>query len=453
MATDTICGVATPVTRRGWFQSAALPAAGALGGALLAACGGAGGGGSAALTKVQPGTSIRLHVRTGSEVDTLEERIPVLEEAQKIKVAIESFAGNEYYEKIQVLLASDSVGDVMWGASSTGQGNLWAHSSVIRLVDDLVKAEKFDLSAYYPSAIEGVKFEGRLYALPYKLQPGPMGIYYNVDAFTKAGHKPPDMNTTFEQLTELAKRVNQPGTLWGFHGTGANPGYQWVVHYLRAWGTDVISDDGKKSQLATPKGVAALQWYHDMVFRHQVSSKFPPQNTNFEQGQVAMLQSGSWSKSIPMRVKNAFQVADTLMPKGPSGKRGSMGITDFIAITKASKHVAEAWALTKHLTDKETGIRLGEGGITGASGTCGGRKDVFHSERLLKNPLHKIWVDAAEGAMSLKVPWNFQGEEHQKVLNEGMNAIFEGKTALNQSTLAELDRRLQVVLDQPRPGK
>jgi ABC-type glycerol-3-phosphate transport system substrate-binding protein len=345
------------------------------------------------------------------------------------------------------------VGDVMWGASSTGQGNLFAHTGVIRFVDDLVRAEKFDLNAYYPSAIEGVRFEGKVYALPYKLQPGPMGIYYNVDAFAKAGHQPPTLTTTFEQLVDLARKVHQPGVMWGVHGAGNNPGYQWVVHYLRAWGADAISDDGKKSQLATPKGLAALQWYHDMVFKHQVSTKLPPQNTNFEQGQVVMLQSGSWSKSIPMRVKDAFQVMDTLMPKGPSGKRGSMGVTDFMAIAKASQHVPEAWALTKYLTDKETGIRLGEGGATGASGTCGGRKDVFHSERLLRNPLHKVWIEGAENALPLKVPYNFQGEEHQKVLNEGINAVLRGEVGLNQSTLAELDRRLQVVLDTPRPGR
>jgi multiple sugar transport system substrate-binding protein/raffinose/stachyose/melibiose transport system substrate-binding protein len=438
------------LTRRRWLRQGATAAAPAA--VLAGACGPQAPAPGTSLA-IKPGTSIRLHVRTGTEVDTLEERIPILEREQNIKVVVEHFPGGEYYEKVKILLASDSIGDVLWGASATGQGNLWAYTGVIRFVDDLIKAEKFDLSPYYPAAIEGVKFEGKLYGLPYKLQPGPMGIYYNVDAFEKAGYRPPDLNTTFDQLTDLARKIHQPGVLWGFFGTGANPGYQWVVHYLRAWGTDVISDDGKKSQLATPKGLAALQWYHDLVFKHRVAPQLPPQNADFERGQVAMFQSGSWSKSVPLRVRDAFRVMNTLMPKGPSGRRGSMGVTDFMAITKASKHVAEAWALTKHLTDKETGIRLGEGGATGASGTSGGRKDVFHSERLLKNPLHKVWIEAAENALPLKVPWNFEGEEHQRVLNEGMNAILSGEQALNQSTLAELDRRLQVVLDRPRPGR
>lgn len=439
------------VTRRGWLAAAtALAAAGTVG---AVACGPGAAQPSSELVKIKPGTTTRLHVRTGTEVDTLEERLPILERQHNIKVRMEPFPGGEYYEKILVMLAGGTIGDVIWGASATGQGALWAYTGVARFVDDLVKAEKFELSQYYPSAIEGSKFEGKLYGLPYKLQPGPMGIYYNVDAFNKAGQKAPDLNTTFDQLVELAKRVHQPGTYWGFFGTGLNPGYQWVVHYARAWGGDVLSDDGKKSQLATPKVMEALRWYHDLLFKHQAAPPAPPQNANFEQGQVAMFQSGSWSKSIPMRVKGAFQVMDTLMPKGSSGKRGSMGVTDFMSVTKASKQVAEAWALTKHLTDKETGIRLGEGGATGASGTSGGRKDVFHSERLLANPLHKVWIEAAENALPLKVPWNFQGEEHQKVLNEGLNPILRGELAVNQSTLNEIDRQLQVVLDKPRPGR
>jgi ABC-type glycerol-3-phosphate transport system substrate-binding protein len=440
------------VSRRRWLAGGGAAAALAAGPGL-AACAAPGAPPEGGALKVKPGTTVRLHVRTGSEVDTLEERIPLVEGEQGFKVTVEHFPGDEYYEKVKILLAGDSLGDVLWGASSTGQGNLWAHAGVVRLVDDLVRAEKFDIAAYYPSAVEGVRFESKLYGLPYKLQPGPMGLYYNADALAKAGVALPGLGTTFDQLVETARRVNQPGALWGFMGTGANPGYQWAVHYLRAWGTDAISDDGKRSQLADAKGLAALQWYHDLVFKHLVAPPFPPQSANFEQGQVAMLQSGSWSKSIPLRVKDAFRVANTLMPKGPRGVRGSMGVTDFMAIAKASPHVAEAWALTKHLTDKETGIRLGEGGATGASGTSGGRKDVFHSERLLKNPLHKVWIEAAENALPLRVPWNFEGEEHQAVLNEGLNAVFRGEAALNQSTLAELDRRLQVVLDKPRPGR
>ncbi|MER3404351.1 MAG: hypothetical protein C4289_03585 [Chloroflexota bacterium] len=404
---------------------------------------------------VRKGTQITLHVRTGTEADTLEERIPLLEQQLGIKVHMETFPGGEYYQKIQTLITGGSLGDVLWGASATGTGHLWAYSGVIRFLDDLIRAEKFDLNQYYSSAVDGVKFEGKVYGLPYKLQPGPMGIYYNIDAFEQSGATPPDLNSTFDQLIELAKRTQrQDGdtvTRWGFFPTGRNPGYQWVVHYVRAWGGDVISDDGRRSQLSSPQAMAALEWYWNVVTGHRVAPTGKNmQNADFVKGQVAMLQSGSWSKSLPTQVRDAFRIGNTLMPRGPSGRRGSMAVTDFIAINARTKNVPESWELTKFLTDKETGIRLGEG-RGGASGTSGGRPDVFHSERLLANPLHKVWIEAAETAMNLKLPWNFLGEEHQSVLNARMNPIIDGDQAPTRAYLQEVDRELQAVLDKPRP--
>ena len=404
---------------------------------------------------VQKGTQLTLHVRTGSEADTLEERLPLLEQQLGITVVMETFPGGDYYQKIQTLITAGSLGDVLWGASSTGQGNLWAYAGVIRYLDDLIRAEKFDLRQYYPSAVESVKFEGKVYGLPYKLQPGPMGIYYSIDAFSQSGATPPDLTTSLEQLVELGKLTQRQDsdavTRWGFFPTGRNPGNQWVVHYVRAWGGDVISDDGRKSQMSTSQATGALEWYWNLLTGHRVAPTGKhTENADFVKGQAAMLQSGSWSKSLPTQVKDAFRIGNTLMPKGPSGRRGSMGVTDFIVINADTKHVAESWELTKFLTDKETGIRLGEG-RGGASGTSGGRPDVFHSERLLANPLHKVWIEAAENAMTIKVPWNFLGEEHQNVLNTRMNPIIDGDQAPTRAYLLEMDRELQAVLDKPRP--
>ena len=62
------------------------------------------------------------------------------------------------------------------------------------------------------------------------------------------------------------------------------------------------------------------------------------------------MQSGSWSKSLPTRVKEKFVVKDTLMPKGPSGSRGGMNVADMIAMNAKTKYAKESWELVKHLT-------------------------------------------------------------------------------------------------------
>ena len=294
-----------------------------------------------------------------------------------------------------------------------------------------------------------------MWGRPHTLLPGPTGVYSDADALANAGVPPPDLNTTFDQLVETVRRVYQPGALWGLPGTGANPGDPWVVHSLRARGTDAGAADGKTPQRANPWSLAALRWYHGLVFKPLVAPPVPLQSATLEQRQAALLQRGSWKKRIPLRVTDAFRVANTLMPTGPRGQRGSIGVTDFVAIAKASPspRVAEPWALTQRLTDKETGIRLVAGSTTSASGTSGGRKDVIHSGRPLTNPLHTVRIEAAEDAPPPKVPWNLAGEAPQTALNEGLDAVVRGEVALMQSTLAELDRRPQVVLDKPRPGR
>src|SRR5207237_6156978 len=139
-------------------------------------------------------------------------------------------------------------------------------------------------------------------------------------------------------------------------------------------------------------------------------------------GNAAMWQSGSWSKSLPTRVKDKFVVKDTLMPKGPSGQRGGMNIADMVAVNAKTQYPKESWELTKHLTDKETGIRLGEG-RGGASGTCGARPDSFNDARLMVNPLHQVWIKAAEDAGPLYVPANFRGGEIDTLIKQKLGGL------------------------------
>src|SRR5690242_6528145 len=59
--------------------------------------------------------SLRLHVRTGPEEDTLKAMLPKFKDDTGVDVKVESFPTNEYATKIQTLMAGDQLGDVMWG--------------------------------------------------------------------------------------------------------------------------------------------------------------------------------------------------------------------------------------------------------------------------------------------------------------------------------------------------
>src|SRR5207249_3909537 len=214
--------------------------------------------------------------------------------------------------------------------------------------------------------------------------------------------------------------------------------------------------DGKKAQLEDPKFIAAVQYMYDLAFKHQVAPNLAQLNavqgagTGFENGFGGLMQGSSSQKSMPTRVKDKFQIGGFLWPKGPGGQRGSIAISDYIQMAKQSQFQDESWELTKHLTDKETGIRLGEGN-GGASGTCGARPDAYKSERLLANPLHKVWLDAVEQVMPFREPWNFRGQDiEDKVLKPQFDKLWAGDEAPTAGFFKQVNGLVQQILDQPR---
>jgi multiple sugar transport system substrate-binding protein len=419
---------------------------------------------AAAAPATKPGATLRYHARTGSEADTLNDRLPEFKQKTGVEVKSETFPGGEYYQKMQALIAGGQLGDVFWGSLGIGWP-IWGASGVMRPLDEFVQAEKFDTSQYYKAAIDQLYYQGKLYGLPFKLQAATIGIYYNADQVKEAGAKEPSLDMTYDDLIQLGKTFTKASgsrtERWGFlpYWTGASDvqgGWYVTISYVRAWGGELMNEDGTKSTILTdPKVKEAITFMHELVFKHKISPAFKDipnsdHDAMFVGGQATMYQSGSWTKSVPTRVKDKFVVKDTLMPKGPSGKRGGMDIADLIGINGKTQLPKESWELTKFLTDKETGIRLGEG-RGGASGTSGGRTDVFSDDRLMKNPLHPIWKDAVESSPGPRFAANFRTAEYNTALWQKMIGLLVGDEQLGDKFFNDLNAALQQVLDMPKP--
>ena len=428
--------------------------------AVLAACA----PGATAPALPRPGerpAALRLHVRAGAEADTLDERLPAFaQKFPKVGVVIEPFPGGEYLTKIVALMAAGSLGDAIWGGNAQSQSSKWAHLGGIRAVDDLVRAERFDLNQYYRQAVDGGRLEGRLFGLPFKLHPSFCVIYSNLNAVKDTGQPVPDASSTWEQTIDLARRLKKTDggavSRWGILLPVPGQAAQFWFTWGRSWGADLYSADGKKAQLDDPKFLAAVQFLHDLAFKHQVAPDLDQLNairgagTGFEEGFGGLAQGSSSQKSMPTRIGGKFQVGNYLWPKGPTGQRGSIAISDFIHVAAQTPFPAEAWELTKHLCDKETGIRLGEGS-GGASGTCGGRPDVYRDERIMANPLHKAWLDAVEGVMPFREPWNFRGQDiEDQVLKPAFDRLWKGEETVGAGFLRQVNTQVQQILDQPR---
>lgn len=431
------------------------------GGAALTACGAsntpaASGGSGNSATKTQAPATIRFHHRGGvppSQEPTLyAEQIPLFQaKYPHIKIEDEGFTGEDYYTKVTVLSAGGTLGDVMW--TSVGGGgiyNLIAQKMLLPL-DSIVAREKFDLAQYYKGCIDGLKRDGKLFGLPFKAHPGVSILFYNQTEFERAGAGIPDKSWTLDKFLDAAKRVTKPGDKYGYNPATSQKS---VLTFTRAFGGELLDPEGKKTLINSPQALAAITWMYEAFNKHNiapqpkaVSGQMESIDKGFTNGK---LMSGKWGTSFQNTanrdVKDSFKWFASLHPKGPGNVPGSDYEIDGDSITTVSKVPDQGFEWLKWLTNQESGVRLGEIG-----GTVGGRPDVYKSERLLKDPVRKVFLEAMDTAQPGRPLYNTRMAEYEKEIQDSLLPVWNGEQAPSKAFMDELARRVQVILDRPLP--
>jgi ABC-type glycerol-3-phosphate transport system substrate-binding protein len=253
-------------------------------------------------------------------------------------------------------------------------------------------------------------------------------------------------------LKESGGRVER----WPFYlqiTTAATNTLQLATMFFRSWGHDVYSEDGKKSLFGEPPARDAIRFVADLIHKHKVAAPGQEITANVEDlmiaQKVSMVQAHSSTKSITTKIGGKFEVKNMLLPPGPSGKLGTQAITDQIVMNAKSQNPDAAWELVKFLCNKEVGVRLGGGTGGTASGTCGGRRDVFTDPRLMSNPLHPIFLELVEQAPAIRFPANLREEEVASAVHQTLLPIWLGERQPDDAFFVELNRAVQDVLDRP----
>jgi len=446
------------LSRRGLIQFGGAVAATAAGSVALAACG-APAGSSAATggTQTLPPATIRFHHRGGvipsQEPSLYAEQIPAFQaKYPNIKIAEEGFTGEDYYTKITVLSAGGTLGDVMW--TSVGGGGIYnlIVQKMLLPLDSIIAKEKFDLGQYYKNCIEGLKRDGKLYALPFKSHPGVGPLFYNQSEFERSGAGIPDKTWTLDKLLEAVRKVSKPAE--GVYGYNPATSQKSILTFTRAFGGELLDPTGKKSLINSPQATAAITWMYEAFAKYNVAPTpkwLTSQNLSADNAfTTGKLMSGKWGTSFQLtaanNVKDSFKWFATIHPKGPGGVPGSDYEIDGDSVTQVSKFPEQGFQFVKWLTSQEAGIRLGEIG-----GTVGGRPDVYKSERLLKDPVRKVFLEAMETAQPGLPVFNTRMAEYETEIQNTLLPVFNAETSPTKSFLDDLQRRVQVILDKPLP--
>jgi ABC-type glycerol-3-phosphate transport system substrate-binding protein len=305
-------------------------------------------------------------------------------------------------------------------------------------LDDLMGADF--LANFQPSGIQAMTVDGKLYGMPYFLDP--RGLYYRTDLFEQAGIAPP---VTFADVREAAKALNSPPAVYGI---GLGPGDYWWYAWVGAIGggnnLSKWTEDGH-SRIAEPEGIAAVQYLADLVLTDQVAQPSPA-NANrdadlqplFLAGQMAILETGSWMPTIISNDAPDLQFDVAPLPVAEAGMNHANAFwPDCVMMANQSQHKELAAELLKFMFNAENRLAFAL-----QRGVIPERIDVGADPGYLdpNDPLTKFKEffvkELATAHNVFETPWPATGNEDENAINNALAQIWLGEKSVEEALTA-----------------
>lgn len=424
-----------------------------LGGALLAACGGADSEPSAPKVNSQPVT-LRLNARSGGDEALWKFFQPRLKEKlPHVTIEVEAFDSASYLQKVTAVAAGGSLGDVIYSTTTSGLFDVLYNAKSLRAIDDLVRADKYDLKVFYRPGIDLLTREGKLYGLPNTCQPGSVVLYYNTSMLERDGASLPNPDWTPDDALNSARRVAKPGTdVWGY---GLATDATGILAMVQSFGGRWLSKDGKKAEVNTPATRQAMTYMADLIQRHKVSP--PPGVVNggnimgLLTGKMGMF-IGSTSDATRLQSQTDVEVGTSLIPRVSKDlPRGIMRV-DGYSISTASKAPREAWEAIKLTMGPEGSAARAD--VPGGSGTLGCTPNAWTNAEVLKKrgTMQQMYVRVlAESEVNI-MAGNYRNDEYLSAITSRLDPVWKGEAQITDGLMQDMQQTVQLVLDKPKNG-
>ncbi len=396
--------------------------------------------------------SIRFMFRAGPEEKGFEAITKVFRERNpNVEVNTEPTAGG-HESKMLIQTAAGTEPDLMWTASI---GNLYDFVSydVWLPLDAYAKRDNISMDDWYPAAVETMREDGILWALPLWSHPSITGLYYNKDKFDEAGLEYPNENWSQDKMLETAQQLTKRSE--SGEAKDQQWGYRPLTGYYNGFLQDIWAAGGsalnkERTQSMFNEGVVrdAIQRVYDWFHRYRTvlppewswggsSAGYLPQST------LAMWANGYWGWWGSQAWD--FNWGVTQLPKGRGGTNGGMLQTDAIPIARRSEFPDAAWELHKLHSSKEGGLMLNDHRLIPSS-----RPDVWTDAKLTATEAHRSWHQTLLSAHPLEYPANLWVSQFHSQLTAGAHSIWKGELSVDQG-VQQLTRVAVNILNRPRP--
>ncbi|MFI9598294.1 ABC transporter substrate-binding protein [Streptomyces sp. NPDC052043] len=330
--------------------------------------------------------------------------------------------GNVTDDKINQALRTggDKAPDVISSFTTNNVGKFCSSGALIDL-NPFFKKAGIDPEKTFPKAMnEYTQFDGNRCTAP--LLGDAYGLYYNKDAFAKAGIKAPPK--TWSEFEADAKKLTiTRGD--GYQQLGFMPNYHgWETqteHYFAQFSPTYFDSSGRSNLAKDPafdEGFTLQKRLVDELggfqklerYRATLGDEWGPKHP-FHTGQVAMQLDGEWRLGMAEEAKPAFEigVAPLPVPDDRADQYGKGYLTGTIAgVAATSKKQNAAWELVKYIATDTDAVVGFANDIHNVPSTL----DALKSPKLKYDPRFRTFLDIAADPHSTTTPASVNGGQY-----------------------------------------
>ncbi len=135
------------------------------------------------------------------------------------------------------------------------------------------EAEKKWLKSFYPALMDNSRTQGKTWSIPF--QRSTIVMYYNKDAFRKAGLDPDKPPATWDELVSMGKKLvvkDQDGEVIQWGVKIPSTGYPYWMFGALAWqnGELLMNNSGTQTYFANPGVIQALEFWQKLGKEHEI---------------------------------------------------------------------------------------------------------------------------------------------------------------------------------------
>lgn len=413
----------------------------------LTACGNGGNkGGNGGQSDGNKSKVVVWYLWGGAEGEVMEEIIQDFNSSQDKYVAEGLSVPDE--QKVKVAIAGGNGPDVTdsfdWSVPQ------YAQQGIALSLEELIARDQYDLADFIPAAMEAVKYDGKVYALPLNVSFSLM--YYNKKLLADAGFTEPPK--TASELLEVARKTTKLNADKSIDVLGF-PSYPSEGHAFSAmaygFGSTYLNADATELTMNNESTMAAMKLITDYntefgvdnIRQVQASGKWLDPTDPFLTGKQAIRFDGPWLSAHIKKKQIDIDYGIAPLPyldSKPESAGGGVNSSSIFYIAKTAKNVDGAWAFMKYLYSPPALakflVKLGNIPATKAAMDEPAMQELADGKQI---------IELSKSPNLKSIPNFVKRNDFDKAMNEELELMFNLKRS-PEETMKALEERLTPML-------